>query len=50
MAPADDARLVVAAILDEPDTVYGGIATAPLFREIVRAALADLHIPPSAGA
>ncbi len=48
-APADDPRIVVAAILDEPDTVYGGVAAAPLFREVVRFALADLHVPPSGG-
>lgn len=46
MAPADDPRIVVAAILDEPETVYGGVAAAPLFREVVRFALADLRVPP----
>ncbi len=49
-APADDPRIVVAAILDEPDTVYGGVAAAPLFREVVRFALADLHVPLVGGA
>ena len=47
LAPVDDPRIVVAAILDEPDTVYGGVAAAPLFREVARFALADLHVPPS---
>lgn len=47
LAPAEDPRIVVAAIIDEPDTIYGGVAAAPLFREVVRFALADLHVPPS---
>lgn len=47
LAPAEDPRIVVAAILDEPETVYGGVAAAPLFREVARFALADLHVPPS---
>jgi cell division protein FtsI (penicillin-binding protein 3) len=45
--PARDPQIVVAAIIDEPTTVYGGIAAAPLFREVVRFALAHLRIPPS---
>ncbi|MGH2692613.1 MAG: peptidoglycan D,D-transpeptidase FtsI family protein [Actinomycetota bacterium] len=44
-APAADPAIVVAAILDEPDTVYGGIAAAPLFREVTRFALAHLRVP-----
>ena len=43
--PAADPGLVVAAILDEPETVYGGIAAAPLFREVARFGLAHLGIP-----
>jgi cell division protein FtsI/penicillin-binding protein 2 len=50
VAPADDPAVVVAAILDEPDTVYGGIAAAPLFRRTVRFAMGELHVPPSEGA
>jgi cell division protein FtsI/penicillin-binding protein 2 len=44
-APARRPRLVVAAILDEPETVYGGVAAAPLFREVTRFALAHLRVP-----
>jgi cell division protein FtsI (penicillin-binding protein 3) len=44
-APAADPAVVVAAILDEPETVYGGIAAAPLFREVTRFALAHLQVP-----
>jgi cell division protein FtsI (penicillin-binding protein 3) len=45
-APAADPAVVVAAILDEPSTVYGGIAAAPLFREVTDFALARLRVPP----
>jgi cell division protein FtsI (penicillin-binding protein 3) len=45
--PARDPQIVVAAIIDEPTTVYGGIAAAPLFRDVVRFGLAHLRIPPS---
>jgi cell division protein FtsI (penicillin-binding protein 3) len=44
-APARDSAVVVAAILDEPDTVYGGVASAPLFREVAQFALAHLRVP-----
>lgn len=46
-APADEPRIVVAAMIDEPDTVYGGVAAAPLFREVARFALTDLQVPPT---
>jgi cell division protein FtsI (penicillin-binding protein 3) len=46
-APAAAPRLVVAAILDEPETVYGSIAAAPLFQEVTRFALAQQHVPSS---
>jgi cell division protein FtsI (penicillin-binding protein 3) len=46
-APASEPALVVAAILDEPETVYGGIAAAPLFREVASFALARLRVPTS---
>jgi cell division protein FtsI (penicillin-binding protein 3) len=45
--PAGDPELVVAAILDEPTTVYGGVASAPLFREVARYAVAHYGIPPA---
>jgi cell division protein FtsI (penicillin-binding protein 3) len=44
-APARDPAVVVAAIIDEPDTVYGGVAAAPLFREVMEFALAHLRVP-----
>ena len=47
-APASDPALVVAAVLDEPATVFGGVASAPLFKDVTRFALARLRIPPAA--
>lgn len=44
-APARRPAVVVAAVLDEPDTVYGGVASAPLFREVAHFALAHLQVP-----
>jgi len=46
-APASRPALVVACILDEPATVFGGIASAPLFQDITRFALARLRVPPA---
>jgi cell division protein FtsI (penicillin-binding protein 3) len=42
--PSSSPRVVIAAILDEPATVYGGIASAPLFQEIARDAILRLGI------
>ena len=46
-APADNPRLVAAVMLDEPDTIYGGVAAAPVFSEIMRFALGHRRVPPS---
>ena len=43
--PAADPRVVIAVSIDEPRTVYGGLAAAPLFREIARYAIQRLAIP-----
>ena len=43
--PAGDPRVVVAAILDEPTTIYGGVAAAPLFQQVARFAIQRLGIP-----
>jgi cell division protein FtsI (penicillin-binding protein 3) len=43
--PASRPSLVIAAIIDEPTTVYGGVAAAPLFREVAHFALARLRVP-----
>ena len=41
-------RLVVAAVIDQPSTIYGGVAAAPLFRDVARFALARLRVSPAA--
>jgi cell division protein FtsI (penicillin-binding protein 3) len=46
--PASRPRVVVAAIINEPDTVYGGVAAAPLFQHVARYAIQRLGIEPSA--
>jgi cell division protein FtsI (penicillin-binding protein 3) len=43
--PAGRPRVLVAAILDEPSTVYGGIAAAPLFQQVARHVIQKLGIP-----
>jgi cell division protein FtsI (penicillin-binding protein 3) len=56
MAPISDPRIVVAVVLDSPDgededgadLAFGGVSAAPVFAEIVQAALNDLGVPPDA--
>ena len=43
--PAGRPRVIIAAILDEPATVYGGIAAAPLFQQVARYVIQKLGIP-----
>jgi cell division protein FtsI (penicillin-binding protein 3) len=45
--PASRPRVVVASIIDEPETVYGGVAAAPLFQHVARYAIQRLGIEPS---
>jgi cell division protein FtsI (penicillin-binding protein 3) len=45
--PADDPRLVVLVLVDEPEvSVYGGVVAAPVFQNIARAALRQLNVAP----
>lgn len=45
--PADDPRLVVLVLVDEPEAnVYGGVVAAPVFRNIARGALRHLAVAP----
>jgi cell division protein FtsI (penicillin-binding protein 3) len=46
-APASHPALVVTAILDEPVTEFGGVAAAPLFRDVARFALSRLRVAPA---
>jgi cell division protein FtsI (penicillin-binding protein 3) len=43
--PASDPRVVIAISIDEPRTVYGGVAAAPVFSEIARHVIQRLAIP-----
>lgn len=43
--PAGRPRVIIAAILDEPATVYGGIAAAPLFQQVARYVIQKMGIP-----
>jgi len=46
--PADQPRLVILAVIDEPRPEhYGGTVAAPVFREIAEATLRYLGVPPS---
>lgn len=45
--PAGDPEVVIAAILDRPAQGYGGLAAAPLFQRVARAAIARLGIEPA---
>jgi cell division protein FtsI (penicillin-binding protein 3) len=47
-APADDPRLVVEVVLDNPKTsIYGGTTAAPVFSYVTSFALNRLEVPPS---
>jgi cell division protein FtsI (penicillin-binding protein 3) len=48
LVPAEDPRLVILVVVDEPKTdVYGGLVAAPAFKDIAAQALAHLAVPPS---
>ena len=48
MVPAENPRLVVFVVIDEPKTdVYGGLVAAPAFKEIAMQAMPYLAVPPS---
>jgi cell division protein FtsI (penicillin-binding protein 3) len=45
--PADDPRLALLVLVDEPEVnVYGGVVAAPAFRNIARGALRQLAVAP----
>lgn len=49
-APAQDPKLVVEVVLDNPKTdIYGGGVCAPVFRSVAQFALQTLKIPPGTG-
>nr|MBP9914819.1 penicillin-binding protein 2 [Thiobacillaceae bacterium] len=50
LAPASDPRLVVAVMIDEPNSkeYYGGLVAAPVFSRIMAGALRFMALPPDA--
>jgi cell division protein FtsI (penicillin-binding protein 3) len=48
MAPADAPELVVAVMVDEPETIWGGVVAAPAFAEVMAEALRRAQVPPAA--
>jgi len=44
MAPADDPRIVVAVMVDEPTPIYGGLVAAPAFSQVMSEALRRANI------
>jgi cell division protein FtsI (penicillin-binding protein 3) len=48
VVPADDPRLVIMVLVDEPQGGHlGGAVAAPIFKEIAEQSLRYLHVPPS---
>jgi cell division protein FtsI (penicillin-binding protein 3) len=48
--PADDPRLAILVVIDEPDgSAYGGTVAAPVFRTIAQQILQYLNVPPTTG-
>jgi cell division protein FtsI (penicillin-binding protein 3) len=49
IVPANDPRLVLSVLVDEPQGIhYGGVICAPAFKEIAEKALVYLGVPPTA--
>jgi cell division protein FtsI (penicillin-binding protein 3) len=48
-APVDEPELVVAVMVDEPRPFYGGLVAAPVFSEVMGAALSRRQVPPDGG-
>jgi cell division protein FtsI (penicillin-binding protein 3) len=49
VVPAEDPRLVIMVIMDEPQGGHlGGAVAAPIFKEIAEQSLRYLHVPPTA--
>ena len=44
--PSQDPALTAMVVIDEPQTIYGGTASAPVFAAIARYALREFRIPP----
>ena len=49
-APVHDPQIVVAVMVDEPNPFYGGIVAAPVFSEVMEAALIARRVAPDGSA
>ena len=45
-APADDPQIVVAVMVDEPTPIWGGVVAAPVFSQVMEAALISRRVAP----
>ncbi len=48
-APAENPRLAIVVVIDEPSPIWGGHTSAPVFKEIMGYSLQHLNIPASWG-
>ena len=48
--PAEDPRLAIIVVLDEPFPIYGGVVSAPVFADLAAYSLRHLRVPPPASA
>jgi cell division protein FtsI (penicillin-binding protein 3) len=48
MAPADHPEVVVAVMVDEPTTIWGGVVAAPVFAQVMAEALRRQNVPSQA--
>jgi len=46
--PAEKPQLTAMVILDQPTPIFGGLVAAPVFSDLARYALREMHIPPPA--
>jgi cell division protein FtsI (penicillin-binding protein 3) len=48
IAPADDPQIIVSVFVQKPSILfYGGLVAAPIFKDVMTYALAELEIPPT---
>ena len=46
LVPAEDPRIAIIVVVDDPETRTGGVAATPVFREIAENTVKLLDIPP----
>jgi cell division protein FtsI (penicillin-binding protein 3) len=48
--PSTSPELAIGAVLDDPSPIWGGVVSAPIFRQVGQAALRILRVPPTGSA